>query len=160
VNIKQDLEELGITVDFKPVEFNVLVDRLREGTWETMIMGLTGSKLEPHGGANVWKSDGFLHLFNQRDITPGKPADLNDRLPWEKELDEAFEQGAQVFETEERKKFYDQYQRIAYEQAPLIYLFSPLSIVAVRDRIQNLDPTPLEAFHNMEELWIDDAAEK
>lgn len=157
VNIKQDLETLGMVVDFKPVEFNVLVDKLREGSYETVLMGLTGSQLEPHGGANVWKSDGFLHMFNQRVIEPGKPVDLSDQLPWEAELDRMFEQGAQVIDLEKRKPFYHRYQEIVYEQAPFVYLFSPLHIVAVRDRIRNLDPTPLGIFHNMEEIWIDDA---
>ncbi|HEY9746229.1 MAG TPA: ABC transporter substrate-binding protein, partial [Oculatellaceae cyanobacterium] len=154
VNIKQDLATLGMKVNFKPIEFNVLVGKLGEGSWETMIMGLTGSNLEPHGGANVWTSGGSIHLFNQRHIEPGKPVRLDDLLPWEKELDRLFAQGAQTFDFNERKRIYDQYQQIIYDQAPLIYLYSPLQILAVRDRIQNFDPTPLEAFHNLEEIWI------
>ena len=154
VNIKQDLNALGMKVNFKPIEFNVLVGKMGEGSWETIIMGLTGSNLEPNSGANVWTSGGSLHLFNQRKITPGKPVDLSDRLPWEKQLDDLFNQGAQTFNLNERKKIYDQYQQIIYDEAPFIYLYSPLGILAVRDRIQNFDPTPLEAFHNMEEIWI------
>jgi peptide/nickel transport system substrate-binding protein len=161
VNVKQDLADIGMTVDFKPVDFNVLIGNLNEGNWETMIMGLTGGdRLEPHSGANVWKSDGGLHLFNQRVVKPGKPVDLSDRLPWEKQLDDIFERGAQTFDTEQRRKIYAEYQQIIYDEAPLIYLYSPLSIMAVRERIQNFDPTPLATFHNLEEIWINDAAEK
>jgi peptide/nickel transport system substrate-binding protein len=160
VNIKQDLAALGMKVDFKPVDFNVLVGKLTDGTWETMVMGLTGDNLEPHGGANVWRSNGALHLFNQRKAKPGHEIDISDRLPWEKELDEYFEQGAQTFNPDERHKIYDQYQQVIYDEQPLIYLYSPLQIVAVRDRIRNFDPTPLDAFHNMEEIWIDTGAEK
>jgi peptide/nickel transport system substrate-binding protein len=160
VNIKQDLSQLGMKVNFKPIDFNVLVDKMHEGGWDTIIMGLTGSNLEPNGGANVWKSDAFLHLFNQRDIQPGKPTNLSDRLPWEKELDRIFDQGAQVFDLNQRRKIYDQYQQIIYDQAPMVYLYSPLGIVAVRNRIQNFDPTPLGTFHNLEEIWVDDSKEK
>jgi peptide/nickel transport system substrate-binding protein len=160
VNLKQDLDELGMKVNFKPIDFNVLVGKLREGDFESMIMGLTGSNLEPHDGVNVWKSDGFMHLFNQRKVEPGKTTDISDRLPWEKHLDELFEQGAQVFDVDQRKAIYAQYQEVAYEQVPFIYLYSPLRIVAVRDRIRNFDPTPLESFHNLEEIWIDESAEK
>lgn len=157
VNIKNDLEALGMKVNFKPIDFNVLGDKLRQGDWETMIMGLTGSNLEPHGGANIWKSDGFLHLFNQRVVRPGKPTNLSDILPWEKMLDEVFDQGAQVFDLNERKAIYSRYQKVVYDQAPMIYLYSPLHISAVRDRVQNIDPTPLGgATHNMESLWIDE----
>ncbi|HEY9686060.1 MAG TPA: ABC transporter substrate-binding protein [Coleofasciculaceae cyanobacterium] len=160
VNLKQDLDDLGIKVNFKPIDFNVLVGKLRDGEFESMIMGLTGSNLEPHDGVNVWKSDGFMHLFNQRKVAPGKPTDISDRLPWEKQLDELFEKGAQDFDQQRRKEIYDRYQEVVYQQVPLIYLYSPLRIVAVRDRIRNFDPTPLESFHNMEEIWIDDSAGK
>lgn len=155
VNVKQDLAALGMKVNFKPVDFNVLIDKLNDGGWETIIISLTGSNLEPHGGANVWKSNGALHLFNKRKPDPNNAnAVPKDRLPWEKELDEVFDKGAQVFEIADRAKYYNRYQEIVYEQAPMIYLYSPLSIIAVRERIQNFDPTPLGTFHNMEEIWI------
>jgi peptide/nickel transport system substrate-binding protein len=160
VNIKQDLAALGMKVNFKPIDFNVLIGSLHDGTWETMIMGLTGDNLEPHSGVNVWKSDGSLHLFNQRQIQPGKSTDLSDRLPWEKEIDASFEQGAQTFDLAQRHKIYDHFQEVIMDKAPLVYLYSPLGIVAVRERVRNFDPTPLEAFHNMEEIWIDPTAEK
>ncbi len=157
VNIKEDLAELGMKVNFKPMDFNVLVGKLNhQGDWEAVVMGLTGGTLEPHNGFNVWKSDGALHMFNQRDVKSGKPVDLSDRFPWEKELDEVFVKGVQSFEFNERKKIYDRYQEIAYEQLPFIYLYSPLRIIAVRDRVKNFDPTPLEAFHNLEEIWIEE----
>jgi peptide/nickel transport system substrate-binding protein len=161
VNIKQDLDALGMKVNFKPIEFNVLGDKLHHGDWETMIMGLTGNNLEPHGGVNIWKSDGFLHLFNQRVVEPGKPTNIRDRLPWEAELDKIFEEGAQVFEDGKRKAIYNRYQQIVSQQAPLVYLYSPLQIVAIRKRLQNIDPTPLGGVtHNMEALWIDEDKEK
>jgi len=156
VNIKQDLEALGMKVNFKPIEFNVLGDKLHSGSWETMIMGLTGSNLEPHGGANIWKSDGFLHLFNQRLVEPGKITNISDRLPWETDLDRVFEDGAKIFETDKRRAIYNRYQAIITAQVPLIYLYSPLQIVAVKKRLQNVEPTPLGGItHNLESLWID-----
>jgi len=160
VNIKQDLTALGMKVNFKPIDFNVLSDSFKEGNWESMIMGLTGDNLEPHSGVNVWKSDGFLHFFNRRKLVSGKPTDISDRKPWEKEIDALMEQGAQTFDLAERHKIYDKVQQIIFDEAPMVYLYSPLSIMAVRDRIRNFDPTPLEAFHNLEEIWVDPGAEK
>lgn len=154
VNLKQDLAQLGMKVNFKPIDFNVLIGNLKDGTWEAMVMGLTGSPLDPHSGANVWKSDGSIHMFNQRQIEAGKPTNINDRFPWEKKLDALVEKGSQTFNEEERHQVYNELQQVIYEQAPFIYLYSPLNIIAVRDRIQNFDPTPLEAFHNTEEIWI------
>ncbi len=158
VNIQQDLKALGMKVNFKTIDFNVLGDKMHEGDWETMIMGLTGSNLEPHNGANVWKTDAFLHLFNQRVVKPNKPTDISDALPWEKELDSVFNRGSQVFGLDKRKAIYNEYQQIVSDQAPMVYLFSQLQIVAVLKRVHNLDPTPLGGVtHNLEELWVDPA---
>ena len=67
VMVKQDLEDLGMKVNFKPIEFNSLVNKLMASLdWDMVIMGFTGSPLEPNGGKNVWLSDGTLHIFNQR----------------------------------------------------------------------------------------------
>ncbi len=156
VNIKQDLAELGIKVNFKPVDFNVLVGKLNETKdWEAIILGLGGgSPLEPHDGANVWRSDGAIHMFNQREVKGNGPVNLADRFPWELELDDIFEKGAQTFGMDKRRVIYDAYQRLVYEQAPFIYLYSPLSLLAVQSRIQNANPLPLGAWHNLEEIWI------
>ena len=153
VMIKQDLEDLGMKVNFKPVEFNSLVNKLTNThDWDMAIMGLTGSPLEPHDGKNVWTSGGSLHMFNQR------PANykIDDRLEWEKELDEIFKEGALKLTYEERKPLYDRYQTIIYDQKPLIYLYSPIRITAIRKKFKNIYPTELGGIlHNIEEVYID-----
>ncbi len=153
VMVKQDLEDLGMKVNFKPVEFNTLVNKLvNTYDWDMVIMGLTGSPLEPNGGKNVWMSDGTLHMFNQR------PAGYNkdDRFEWEKKLDELFIKGALATDFKTRKKYYDEYQAIAYEEKPFIYIYSPLIISAIRTKFKNLYPSMLGGLtHNIEEIYID-----
>jgi peptide/nickel transport system substrate-binding protein len=153
VAIKEDLQKLGIKVNFKPIDFNVLVGRMDTAQWEAIILGLTGSPIEPHGGKNVWESQAALHLFNQR--KPGEDMPGTDIIePWERQIDALFNQGATTLELEKRREIYNQFQQIAYDNVPFIYLYSPNAIVAIRDRIQNLDPTPLGTFHNIESIWV------
>ena len=158
VMIKQDLADLGITVNFKPVEFNTLVNKLTNSyDWDMSIMGLTGSPLEPHNGKNVWASNGPLHLFNQR---PMGTANISDKLNWEKELDDIFEKAALKQNFDDRKKYYDRYQEIIYEQKPIIYLYSPTRIVAIRRKLKNIYPTSLSGIlYNLEEIYIDNEGE-
>ncbi len=153
VMIKQDLEDLGMKVNFKPIEFNSLVNKLSNtNDWDMAIMGLTGSPLEPHDGKNVWKSSGPLHIFNQRP----QNYKIDDRFDWEKELDEIFEQGALKLTYEERKPLYDRYQTIIYNQKPIIYLYSPIRIAAIRKKFKNVFPTPLSGLvYNLDEIYID-----
>ena len=153
VMVKQDLEELGMKVNFKPIEFNSLVNKLVSTfDWDMVIMGLTGSPLEPNGGKNVWLSDGRLHMFNMRTPNEGKIG----ILPWEKELDECFTKGALATKFEDRKKYYDRYQEIIYNEKPMIYIYSPVIIVAVRNKFMNIYPSSLGGIlHNIEEIWVD-----
>lgn len=151
VMVKQDLEELGMKVNFKPVEFNSLVNKLVSTfDWDMVIMGLTGSPLEPNGGKNVWMSDGRLHMFNMRTPQEGKTG----ILPWEEQLDEMFNKGALAVKFEDRKVYYDKYQDIVYTQKPMIYIYSPIRIVAIRNKFKNIYPSSLGGItHNIEEIY-------
>lgn len=153
VMIKQDLEDLGMKVNFKPLEFNSLVNKLTNThDWDMAIMGLTGSPLEPHDGKNVWTSSGSLHMFNQRP----QGYCIDDRLSWEKELDEIFREGALKLTFEERKLLYDRYQTIIYDQKPIIYLYSPIRITAIRKKFKNIYPTALSGLiYNLDEIYVD-----
>lgn len=151
VMVKQDLEDLGMKVNFKPIEFNSLVNKLvNTSDWDIVIMGLTGSPLEPNGGKNVWMSNGTLHMFNQRPAGYTK----DDRYSWEKELDYLYTQGALATTFEARKKFYDEYQKIVYEEKPFVYIYSPLRITAIRTKFKNVFPTSLGGVtSNIEEIY-------
>lgn len=151
VMVKQDLEDLGMKINFKPIEFNSLVNKLvNTSDWDIVIMGLTGSPLEPNGGKNVWMSNGTLHMFNQRPAGYTK----DDCYPWEKELDYLYTQGALATTFEARKKFYDEYQKIVYEEKPFVYIYSPLRITAIRTKFKNVFPTSLGGVtYNIEEIY-------
>ncbi len=152
VMIKSDLSDLGMKVNFKPIEFNSLIGKL-SGTydWDAMVMGFTGNTLEPHGGKNVWYSNGPLHIFNQRDEQSFNK-DVHD---FEAEIDILMEKGAQELEHDKRKIYYDKVQEIVYDECPMIYLYSPLRLIAVRNRVGNIYPTLLGGvIHNIPELYI------
>lgn len=152
VMIKQDLEDLGMKVNFKPIEFNSLVNKLVNTLdWDVVIMGFTGSPLEPNGGKNVMMSDGTLHVYNMR---PEKDKN-SPRYDFEKRIDELFIKGALATKFEDRKKYYDEYQKIVYEEKPFIYIYSPTVIVAIRDKFKNVFPTSLGGVtYNIEEIYV------
>ena len=155
VMIKQDLSDIGIQVNFKPIEFNSLVNKITNSfDWDTIILGLTGSPVEPHNGKNVWNSNGPLHLFNQRsqnDISGVLP------YPFEKRINDIFDKASLCLKFNERKKYYDEYQQIVYNEAPIIYLYSPIRIFAIRRKIKNLYPSTLSGLtYNIEELYIEE----
>ena len=48
----------------------------------------------------------------------------------------------------------DRFQMIASEQLPLIFLVTPDSLVAIRNRVGNTKPTPLGVKWNIEDWFI------
>lgn len=151
VMVKQDLEDLGMKVNFKPIEFNSLVNKMVNSLdWDLVIMGLTGSPLEPHNGKNVWYSTGSLHLFNQR--PSGKTF---DRLPWEVRLDKIIDDASLKITFNDRKKLYDEYQQIIYDQKPIIYLYSSIRVIAIRKKFGNIYPSALSGVtYNLDEIYV------
>ena len=157
--IAQDLKKLGMTVYVQQLDFNVLNDKLSNSLdWESCITHLTAiDALEPNDGANAYKSSGRLHEFDQRLPDDSGNIVVTDARPWERQLDELFSTGALTLDKSKRHQIYDQYQKIIYDEAPFVYLASPLIVVGVRNTVQNYQPTQLSQFwngvHNLEEIW-------
>ncbi len=131
--LKYDLKRLGIKVNFQPLDFNTLVEKLlHTHDFDAVIIGLTGS-VDPNGGRNVWMSSGQLHMWN-----PGQKRPATD---WEAEVNRLFEEAARTLDFKKRVELYKKaYYIIAYQQ-PLIYIAAPLVLEAVRNRVKNYYPT-------------------
>ena len=145
VIIQDDLKRLGIKVNLRPIDFNTLIGRSDSGDWEAIIIGFTGGFFEPNEGANVWKLNGRLHIFDQE---PHKPRD------WEIEIDKVFNNATKVVDFNSRKTLYDKYQKIAFEKLPFIYLVSPVRIFGVQNNLGNIRPTVYGGvIYNLESIY-------
>lgn len=134
--ILDNLKDIGIKVNFKPLEFNNFVAKISVGKdYESGILGLTGGN-EPNSGANVWRSNGRLHMFDPR--TPDSSSTVR---PWEKQIDKLFTKGVRTMNFEERKAAYDKFQEIVYEELPMIYLTSPKALAAASNKVGNIRKT-------------------
>ncbi len=153
--IKQDLELIGITVDVDTIAFGVLVDKLVNSLdWDCHLLGFTGGT-EPNGGSNIWNVDGALHSFNQKP-KQGQP-DLEGRVvqDWEQRISDLYVQAAGELDEAKRRELYIETQKITQENLPFIYLINPLSLSAVRNKIQGIEFSALGgAFWNIHELQL------
>jgi peptide/nickel transport system substrate-binding protein len=162
VAIQNDLKQLGMKVNYQPIDFNILVDKTNSACdWEAVVMALTGDKVEPYNGANTWKSNGRLHMFDQRLPGPDGKVVCTDARPWEKEIDRCFNEGSMTFDTAKRHEWFDRYQQIVYEQCPFIYLDTALDLSALSNKFGNYNPTPMAIYynpkgslHNVEEIYL------
>lgn len=154
--IKQDLSQIGIQVDFNPINFNTLVSKLTDSRdWDCHLIGFTGG-IEPNSGANLWTSRGGSHNFNMGP-QPGQPPitgwEVSD---WEREIDRLFTAGARELDEVKRKAIYAEFQQIVQEQLPVIYLVNEIALAAVHDRIQGLEYSGLPSWGlwNIDKLKI------
>ncbi len=153
--INQDLGKLGIQVDPLYLSFNTYVERLsRTRKWDAYLGGFTGG-LEPHGGYVIWSVNGRLHTFNQGPQPGEEGIEGWTVTDWEQEIDDLYIQASQELDDAKRKELYGKAQQIIAENLPFLYMVNPLSFDAIRDRVKNLEYTPLGgAFWNLYELKI------
>lgn len=154
--IKQDLSQIGIQVDFTPINFNTLMSKLTDSRdWDCHLIGFTGG-IEPNSGANLWTSRGGLRSFNLGP-QPGQPPITGWKVSdWELEIDRLFTAGARELDEAKRKAIYAQFQQIVQEQLPVIHLVHEIALAAAHERVQGLKYSglPTWGLWNIEELRI------
>ncbi len=130
---KQDLEKLGIRVDYRPLEFITLVKALDSSfDWDCVLIGFTGG-IEPNNGANFLRSSGNLHIWN--------PSQTKPATPWEAEIDKLLDQGTMVMDPKQRAPYYWRIQEILHDELPIIETVRQTRYIAYRDSLENYDPT-------------------
>ncbi len=136
VIIADNLSKLGIKVNFKLLEFNAFVGKVMSGSgYEAGILSLTGSS-EPNSGANVWNSEGRLHLFDVK-ATQEQPI----TRAWEHEIDDLYARGVRTMDFKKRKQIYDRFQKIVFEHNPLIHLVTPNVLIAAKNYVAGIYPS-------------------
>jgi peptide/nickel transport system substrate-binding protein len=151
--IEEDLGKIGIKVNFKTINFNVLLGKTDNSLdWDSILLRFSGSN-EPNSGFNLWSPDGSSHMFNQ-------PVEgLKGRViaDWEAEIGRLYIEGARELDIEKRKAIYAKVQQLSSEKLPLIYLVNPYSLTAVRNKIEGVEYSALGgAFWNLDQLKITD----
>lgn len=140
--LRRDWGKLGIKVNYQPIQFNIMVQQIDQTLdWEAMMIGLTGSAIEPHFGINTWKLDGRMHMFNMGHPSNWKGKKGTTFEPWEREVLALYEKAAQEFDFEKRKQLYWKSQEIVAENLPFLYTVNQLSLVTYRKNLGNIFPS-------------------
>ncbi len=129
---KQDLESLGIKVNYRPLEFTTLVDKLDSSfDWDCVLIGFTGG-VEPNDGANFYRSSGNLHLWNPNQPKPA--------TPWEAEIDTLLDQGASEMDPNKRAPYYWRIQQILHDNLPIIETVRQQRYASWKNPLENYQP--------------------
>jgi len=131
--LKEDWTKLGIQVNYRPVDFTTLVEKLDQTfDWDAILIGFTASP-EPHNSANLLLSSGNLHLWN--------PSQEKPATAWEAEIDSLMDLATRTLVEEERARHYRRIQEILHEQLPMIQTVHDVVHVAYDRRLENFERT-------------------
>jgi peptide/nickel transport system substrate-binding protein len=129
---KQDLANLGIRVNYRPLEFTTLVEKLDSTfDWDCVLIGFTGG-IEPNNGANFLRSSGNLHLWN--------PSQPKPATPWEADIDRLLEQSSAEMDLKKRAPYYWRIQQILHDELPILETVRQQRFDAYKNSLADYDP--------------------
>jgi len=130
--VREDLKKIGVTVDVVALDAAALFERIGSARYDAIFLRVSRTDMDPAITPDFWFSSGTAHLWN---IGQAKPA-----TEWEARIDDLMRQQAAALDPVERKRLFDEVQRIFIEHAPVLYFAAPRVIVASSARLVNATP--------------------
>ena len=133
--IRDELKPLGIAIDVVLLEQGALIQRMLKGDFEAIHFIFNATSLDPAMNPDFWLSSGSAHIWN---IGQSKPA-----TDWEKAIDDLMIVVMSSVDQAERKKAFDDVQKIFAEHLPVLYFVAPRLYMGVSTRVGGLSPSIL-----------------
>lgn len=142
--IRDELKAVGLVVDIAALEGNAAVQRYMTGAYEAGYFHVGTTDTDPGNQLEYWLSRGGFHIWDLGQKTPA--------TPWEKDIDGLMAKQTATFDEAERKKIFDEVQKIFAEHLPVINFAAPRIFVAASSRVTGLNP----AVQRPQLLWSPD----
>ena len=133
--LQADLRQVGIGVDVVPLEYGALIQRIISMDFDAIYFGFLASDTDPAANLDFWLSSAAYHVWN-----PSQPTPATD---WERQIDELFRQQQTLTDLSERRRLFNEVQRLFAENQPILYFAAPRFSVATSARLGNVEPSPL-----------------
>lgn len=130
--------KLGIKVNFRPIDFNTVVSRLNDATYDAIVIGLTGG-VDPGTGWNVYRLDGGLHFWNYPpDYNPDDhiTEDMYILPDWEKRVDEIYRLQTSAVDPQDRYDLFAEFQMLLAEYQPLVFTIAQNFLYVYKNNIK------------------------
>jgi peptide/nickel transport system substrate-binding protein len=131
--IRDELKKIGLAVDVVPLEAAAVIDRFLNAKYDAVFFSVVRSDLDPGMNPDFWFSSGSAHVWNLEQKTPA--------TDWERRIDELMTRQIASPDLAERKRLYDEVQKIFVEYLPVVYLVAPRIYVAHSARVTNVTPS-------------------
>ncbi len=143
VTTQDYLKEIGIDVEVQSLEWASYLEALhaKEPDWD-MFIGGWSSTIEPHIMYTIWAEENI--------------PDLNAVAYVNKDAEALFKEAGATYDTEFRKKKYQEIQKIIADEAPYIFLWYSKSWSGQNNRIKGIEPSLLGIGWNSEDWYIEE----
>jgi peptide/nickel transport system substrate-binding protein len=142
--LQDQLGELGVEIEFEPMEWNAFVTTLVGQNFDMCIVGWTDTGSDPDDEGS-WSS---LHDLPD--------AAFNFVSYYRPEVDELLTEAKTMpgCAVDDRAPLYQQIQQYIYDDQPYTFLYDPRDILVFNKRIGGMDPGPWEFRYNMQDWYI------
>jgi len=132
--LRDDLKPFGLNVDVVTLEGNALVQQFLSAKYDAVFFQFSLTDTDPAMSADVWPSAGSEHFWNREQKTPA--------TPWEARIDDLFRKQSSTTDPAERKRLFDDLQKVMVEHLPVITFATSRVFVASSSRLSKLTVTP------------------
>ena len=130
--IRDELKKIGLAVDIVNLEGNAVVGHIVTGQYESVYFAPTASDIDPATNLDFWLSSGGFHLWNPSEKTPA--------TDWERRIDELMLRQITTTDVTERRRLFDEVQKIFIEHDPVLYFAARHIYVAISSRVATATP--------------------
>lgn len=145
VLVQNYLKVVGIKVNLRSTERNVLINACNPGKFQAVVMNWV-EFFEPD-----------CTLFTEWDSSQIGTKGMNFMSYSNPEVDKILKEARTVLDKKQRKKLYKRFQQIIVDDAPYVFLWYPKSVIAVNKRLKGLSPdSPAGLMVHPERVYIEE----
>ncbi|MCI0487260.1 MAG: ABC transporter substrate-binding protein [Blastocatellia bacterium] len=148
--IAKNLQDVGIKANSAPIDFRIVINMMQsQYNFDAIVLGwVAGVPPSLINSKNILLSSGFNHI-----CFPNQPAPSTE---WEARVNQLVQEMEASLDPAERKRMYDELQRIWSEQLPEIHLVAQREGVAYKTKFGNIRPSIMipRLTWNVEEIYV------
>ena len=132
--LRDQLKPVGLNVEVVALEGNAAVQQILSGKYEATYFGFGLTDTDPVMSGDFWPSNGSAHAWNREQTKPA--------TDWEARIDDLFRRLTPPGPAADRKKLFDEIQKIFIEHQPMITFAASRVFIASSARVGNVVPAP------------------
>jgi peptide/nickel transport system substrate-binding protein len=132
--VREAMQKIGVAVDVVTLDSSALIDAFYvRRQFDAVYFNATRTDSDPGTSPDFWFSSGTAHPWNHSQKEPA--------TAWERQIDDLMSRQIASRDMTERKRLYDEVQKIFVEHLPIVYFAAPRIYVAHSSRVVNLLPS-------------------